>query len=292
MDELEGLVGTDREQKQKLSGCVTGFISDLALLAQMKNQLNLYQPWGSTFEIDAVDHKEAISADFSKSLSSTSEFVKALASLPSVRKLVTPLREKFNYPIDKPRTKGTTDVLRESEKNLDLFWKVIDKHLSATCQSDTVKQLFSGQAQPQRTPEWVEPAKMEKFTKSGAEEELSDDFSRLSADNLQSRFKSPQRRNKVKTCGLIPKSSSDDAEIPQGIPQRLIPDQQPRIVVGRRDSKVLSTLFYVPNQTDRPGDISWSDFLHAMASTSFQIEQLYGSVWQFTLTRLDVENSI
>jgi hypothetical protein len=292
MDELERLVGTDREQKKRLSGWVTGFISDLALLAQMKNQLNLYQPWASTFEQDAAEQKDAISADFSKSLSSVFEYMKGASSLPSMGRLVTPLREKFNYPVDKPRTRDITDTLREAETNLDLFWKVIDKHFDATCHNDTVKQLFLAQLQPQRTPPWVEPAKTEKVAKSDAEEELLDNFSRLSAGNLQAGFEAPQPRNKVKTRGLIPRSGSDDAEIPQAIPQKLIPDQQPRIVVGRRPYKVFSTLFYVPNQTDRPGDVSWSDFLHAMASTGFQIEQLYGSVWQFTPTKLDVENSI
>ena len=36
----------------------------------------------------------------------------------------------------------------------------------------------------------------------------------------------------------------------------------------------------------------WQDFLHAMAATGFVPSKLYGSVWQFTLTKLDVERSI
>ena len=122
MDELERLVETEREQKQRLSGWVRSFVSDLALLAQMKNQLNLYQPWASTFETDAVDHGEAIKADFSDSIFSLSEYMKAAKSLPSIGSLVTPLRDKFNYPTDRPRTKQTTDALRAAEKNLDSFW--------------------------------------------------------------------------------------------------------------------------------------------------------------------------
>jgi hypothetical protein len=34
------------------------------------------------------------------------------------------------------------------------------------------------------------------------------------------------------------------------------------------------------------------DFLHAMASTGFVGQKLYGSVWHFQPTRLDVERSI
>lgn len=37
---------------------------------------------------------------------------------------------------------------------------------------------------------------------------------------------------------------------------------------------------------------SWSDFLHALVSTGFRAEKLYGSVWQFVPTKIDVERSI
>ena len=41
-----------------------------------------------------------------------------------------------------------------------------------------------------------------------------------------------------------------------------------------------------------PGEVSWTDFLHALVSTGFKPEKLYGSVWQFTPANLDVERSI
>lgn len=292
MDELERLVESDREQKQRLSGWVSSHVSDLALLAQMKSQLNLYQPWASTFENDAVEHGEAIKADYVKSISSVTECTKAFRSLPSVGRHVTPLREKFNYPIDKPRTRQSSDTMRAAEKNLDLLWKIIDQYLNANCHSDAVKQHFSGQLQLQRTPEWVEPAYSQKSAKKEAEEDLSDHFSRLVADQRQSSFEAPLPRSKVKTHGPVQQGGSEEAEQSEHGRRRLIPDQQHQIVVGRRAFKVFSTLFHVPNQTDTPGDVPWPDFLHAMASTGFQIEKLYGSVWQFTPTKLDVENSI
>ncbi|ERF73677.1 hypothetical protein EPUS_00930 [Endocarpon pusillum Z07020] len=275
MDELERLVESDRQQKQRLSGWVKSIVSDLALLAQMKNQLNLYQPWASTFENDAVEHGEAIKADYTKSMSPVTEYVKASRSLPSVGRLVTPLRDKFNYPIDKPRTRQSSDTMRAAEKNLDLFWKVIDQHFNANCRSDV-----------------VEPVNSEKPTKEEAEEDLSDHFSRLSSGQGQSSFETPLPKNKVKTHGPVQKGGSHGAEPPEHVPRTLIPDQQQQVVVGRRAFKVFSTLFHVPNLTDTPGDVAWPDFLHAMASTGFQVVKLYGSVWQFTPTKLDVENSI
>lgn len=218
--------------------------------------------------------------------------MQASQNLPSVGRLVTPLRDKFNYPVDKPRTRQTTDALRGAERNLDLFWKVIDQHFNASSQSDTIKHLFSGRLNLQRTPEWVELEKVAKSAEKQAEEEPSDSLSRLSIDHRQSAFEAPLNREKVKTRGLSHSPGSDGAEPPDLVPQRLIPDQQPRFAVSRRALKVFSTLFHTPNQTDMPGEVPWPDFLHAMGSAGFKIEKRYGSVWLFTPTKLDVENSI
>ncbi|KAI8240831.1 hypothetical protein K4K55_000301 [Colletotrichum sp. SAR 10_96] len=49
--------------------------------------------------------------------------------------------------------------------------------------------------------------------------------------------------------------------------------------------KVFRTLFFDPNITSHPGQVSWKDFLHAMTGTGiFAAEKLYGSVWQFERT--------
>jgi hypothetical protein len=64
------------------------------------------------------------------------------------------------------------------------------------------------------------------------------------------------------------------------------------MTLSKRAFKVFSILFHTPSQSDQPGEIPWSDFLNAMASTGFSPQKLYGSVWQFTPTELDVERSI
>ncbi|SMR60340.1 unnamed protein product [Zymoseptoria tritici ST99CH_3D1] len=40
------------------------------------------------------------------------------------------------------------------------------------------------------------------------------------------------------------------------------------------------------------GDVPWLDFVHAMVATGFEAEKLYGPVWNFRPTKLDVERSI
>jgi hypothetical protein len=69
-------------------------------------------------------------------------------------------------------------------------------------------------------------------------------------------------------------------------------DTQCTIKLKNRALKVFKTLFYNPSQSDLPGEISWADFLYAMAATGFAPEKLYGSIWQFTPSKLDVERSI
>ena len=69
-------------------------------------------------------------------------------------------------------------------------------------------------------------------------------------------------------------------------------DEQPVFRLKSRALKVFKALFYNPSQSDLPGEIQWWDFLFAMAATGFAPEKLYGSVWQFTPSGLDVERSI
>ena len=69
-------------------------------------------------------------------------------------------------------------------------------------------------------------------------------------------------------------------------------DPQPTFAVDARALKVFRTLFFVPSATATPGEVAWTDFVHALASTGFGAEKLYGSVWHFTPTNLDVERSI
>jgi hypothetical protein len=69
-------------------------------------------------------------------------------------------------------------------------------------------------------------------------------------------------------------------------------DKQPTFSVDSRALKVFRTLFFHPAITSTPGEVSWNDFLHAMTSTGFRAEKLYGSIWRFQPSQLDVEHGI
>ncbi|KAI7968220.1 hypothetical protein EIK77_010390 [Talaromyces pinophilus] len=141
----------------------------------------------------------------------------------------------------------------------------------------------------QRTPEWVEPQKQPSKPKapeiSPAEirSELVYRTEKATEPAIQT-----QPKTKVKSRGE-PTKSANIVE-PELNPR--IDDAQPLFKVDKRAFKVFSTLFFQPSQSSQPGEIPWNDFLHAMASTAFAVEKLYGSVWQFSPRNSDVERSI
>jgi hypothetical protein len=104
-----------------------------------------------------------------------------------------------------------------------------------------------------------------------------------------SKFVPPQSKLKPKTRG----SAQDNTDaIEETALIQAVDDEQPVFRLKNRAFKVFKALFYNPNQSDLPGEIPWADFLFAMAATGFAPEKLYGSVWQFTPSALDVERSI
>jgi hypothetical protein len=151
--------------------------------------------------------------------------------------------------------------------------------------------------QLQRTEDWVEPD--DSRIQSTTPHQITDDISKLNLE-LEERTQltiSPEApiavKTKIKTRGIAqPPASEQPQQVHEEHPQELGLDQQPTFILKKRDFKVFSSLFYKPESQEQPSEIPWSDFLHAMASIGFVIEKLYGSVWQFTPTNLDVERSI
>lgn len=297
------------ENPSRFSSHVAEIFSDLALLAETLHQVDLYQPWASTFEHNAVDGAESTKAEFLRSLSIFADLMKDFKDVQSLAALGAPLNNKFYYPVGKRRTRQVTEDLRQAEQSLDAFWEAVDQHFvrkSTSSMHDRVRHILSQTRHVQRTPAYCEPlgGQKENAPFNQRETDLEEqsrvpDFSDRSAIAYSSKSEGGTQdisgrsaiKQKVKTRG-IPHTQADKSADLNEIPLRLQPDQQPTFAVSKRAFKVFSTLFFVPDLTDQAGEISWLDFLHAMLSTGFIPEKLYGSVWQFTPTKLDVERSI
>jgi len=209
-------------------------------------------------------------------------------ALTGIAVLGNPTDGKFRYPSDKRRTQQNTDAMQEAEKNLDRFWSAFDSRwqrlVRKTIDQSMGEHVLSHRNRAlERTATWVEPLKIPKQIKPAEFQPLKED--KTTADTSISLAP----KAKPKTRGVATKLS--ELEAPAVAPKQ-VEDKQPIFKVDKRAYKAFTTLFYIPNQSDQPGEIPWRDFLHAMNSTGFAPEKLYGSIWQFTPTKLDVERSI
>lgn len=182
-----------------------------------------------------------------------------------------------------------------AEESLDAFWKTMDSAIqsksSTSFDKTQVRKLLSQERSVQRTAPWVEPTKIEKNTPDPEElirplSEIYFDLERRTERTLD-RSARKSVTTKQKTKGT-PALAIEDEQCPPGDE----PDKQPTFSVDARALKVFRTLFYTPSVSATPGEVPWHDFLHAIASVGFLIEKLYGSVWQFQPTKLDVERGI
>lgn len=70
-------------------------------------------------------------------------------------------------------------------------------------------------------------------------------------------------------------------------------DHTPSIIhVDKRALNTFHTLFFRPTHSAQPGEISWNDFLHAMANAGFASEKLQGSAWHFRPSSCNVDRHI
>ncbi|KAF9329977.1 hypothetical protein BG006_007034 [Podila minutissima] len=299
LDMMERLVQNDPKSRNLFSAKVADTIADYSLFAECQRQIQLYQPWASTFETDAVSRQDKIRADYIERTKRIAQVEAAFGDFDSSS--AEPSDKKFYYPVEKRRTKENTEAMQEAERNLDEFWGKLDRHLLKTVNNSrngVWTCLLSSDRKLQRTPDWIEPPPKlsAKDRKKGANvDDLAQDLEfRSESTSERNETKQPQK-DKVKTRG----AAATDTSLAKALAQDLHiagdqsnVDRQPTFKLDKRALKVFSTLFYQPSTSSQPGEIPWNDFLYAMAATGFAIQKLYGSVWHFMPSKLDVERSI
>ncbi len=295
MDEMDRLIQSDSKLKELISPWVANIISDLSVVSECRHQVSLYQPWAAGFENALVDHKEHVKRNFDDTVKEWMQFHKYFDGAP-LGKLGAPLEGRFFYPVEKRRTRETTEAMRRAESNLDEFWAYVDRFLvnkAGMSPHQAFRHLLSDDRILRRTPEWVENPEATRQPRSPEDlcQPLSQFYFELEhrTQSTLSPEKELLRKSKVKTRG-----TGKVVELPTEV---VLEDTGLDAVgssftVDKRAFKVFSTLFYTPSRGSQPGEIAWTDFLHAMGSVGFGIEKLYGSVWQFTPSNLDAGSSI
>lgn len=95
---------------------------------------------------------------------------------------------------------------------------------------------------------------------------------------------SPKAKSRGKTIIVITTTTPASASEPE--------NKKQIFQLNAKALKVFRTMFFTPSPDATPGEVPWTDFLHAMVATGFEVEKLYGSVWQFRPHNLGVSRSI
>ncbi|KAE9366427.1 hypothetical protein N431DRAFT_351887 [Stipitochalara longipes BDJ] len=283
----------DPAEKRNLSPYMADWFADLAILSRSLREIEIYQPWAATFEEEHKKHIAKVLDIFKEATLQINYLDNMDQVLKGITELAMPQDRKFDYPVDKKRTKQTTEAMIKAEKNLDLFWMKFDvnwRRLAGKpidkCMGDHAPRQ-SGQ-KIQRTAPWVEP--IQKEMKAQAEPLDLDMKAWKESTTFNEKPPAKSSKQKVKTKGAS--AEPDVKPAPRPPPPSAQPGQQPILKVSPASLKVFSTLFFTPGATGNVGEVPWIDFLRAMTSTGFAAQKLYGSIWQFTPTRVDVERSI
>ncbi|KAK3804835.1 MAG: hypothetical protein J3Q66DRAFT_361619 [Benniella sp.] len=300
LDEMERLVENDPKARNLFSSQVASMVADLSLISECLRQISLYEPWASSFETEAASRQEELTTKYIQRTNRMQELDMALKQTSLAD--ADPSDGKFFYPVEKRKTKENTEAMQKAEKTLDTFWEKLDKYTLKKIdvpRDGALMRLLSDHRILRRTPNWVEPdpALPTDRQKNNRQEESDKPLSQLFFDNehrshsgVDSGDKAFQKI-KVKTRGVALTTPSPDEPLHTPDASHSI-DTQPTFTVDKRALKVFSTLFYTPSSSGQPGETHWNDFLHAMRATGFSIEKLYGSVWHFMPSKLDVERSI
>lgn len=296
VDELQRCAENDPAQKNRMSSMVAETFSDLALVAQVLKQVNTYYPWAAAFENRQAEAEKELSRKYDDDMKDAQIIYRGLQenTFPNLARVVVPVAKRLHYPVDKAYNASNVEAMRQSEVRLDLIWKILDDHLAKQSKK-TLHQLFLGRVgterEIRRTPVWTPPAPKEpKRPQQDDGETLPTSFDTLAlGPEKGSRPVIEPPRAKIKTKGA-PRVESAASEV---APQEAEEVESPLVfALSKRAWKVFSTLFHTASETDHVGEVAWPEFLHAMTAVGFVAEKLYGSVWQFSPSKLDVENSI
>ena len=310
LDEYDRRLRRDPKQKDLITPLVDGALADLVVVAESIRQLEM-MPWAVQANRYAHDHRATVDAELD-ALEAVLRAFDAQLQHVSLADVGRPSGHCFHYPVDRRRTRETTDQLRRAERRLDAFWDTVDAGLAGgVCAF--VASVSPTRDQLQRTAAWVEPAPPE--AKPAPPEDPQPAYVPLEHLAIHDAVNPPRSSDpvtpapppkaKTKTRGTPHAPAAPPASTatkPAGTlphppaalrePAPAPPDARParaRIPVGKRALAAFAFVFPVParayaadGRAPPAGELPWVDFLHAMSRAGFALEKLHGSAWQFT----------
>jgi hypothetical protein len=66
MDELERLIQSNPQRKERISAWVAHVLSDLGVITRARHELDIYQPWAAGMDHALLDYDKDIKAEFAE----------------------------------------------------------------------------------------------------------------------------------------------------------------------------------------------------------------------------------
>ena len=298
-DAIDWMISTDQNNRNRLSPWLVSVVSELSLLGELQRQTSLLHERPVWTQHARPDNRRLEEYD-DRIFDDTEDLIGMYQVLDNGLELVPfamPF-DKFNFPCHKRRTAITTRAMQEAEKALDKFWQHIDNHTVSIC-SVRFHQLFKFEIEERelaRTPDWSDADAPQPTPKgkSIAEAPLEDDLaSKLHFEWHDERAVSQETvatpKQKIKTRGIPGEPAPQDAGISH---EAETTQEEAKIAVSKRAMKTFSILFFDDSHEAPPGELPWTEFLHAMASAGFTSQKLNGSAWIFEPTNDNLRRGI
>ncbi|KAJ5038242.1 uncharacterized protein L3040_007109 [Drepanopeziza brunnea f. sp. 'multigermtubi'] len=226
LDDLERFIIEYPGEKCRLSSRVMNLISNLGFFAQIRDEIENYQPWASSMEYEFSKlHKGVVEEVFEKFKVRQvieNNIMYVSTGLETLGAPISPFEDRdirFYYPIEKQRTKENHQAMRKAEQDLDAFWKKFDTKFRYKV-GETLNEIVGGflfeNRDLKRTPEWVEPINITPAPKRSKQEATEELFSGLDLDTKTSVSTKVSATVKTKngTGGQAsnPQAGADDSE--------------------------------------------------------------------------------
>ena len=290
MDAIDWMMCTDQQNGVRMSPWLVSVVSELSLLGELQRQLVLHNDqavW--THPMTGLGALKEYQERFYDETNDMERVYSMMDTDLELAPFALPF-DRFNYPCHKRRTATTTRTMQEAEKALDEFWNHIDVHSVSKC-GKRLHEVFCVKFEERelaRTPDWsdVDAPQPTPKRKLNVEASLEDHLAATLHFELHNEATVSQEtvvtpKQKVKTRGT---PSEPPPEV-EGIPHEADESQEdPKIVVSKRAMKTFSILFFDDSHEAPPGELPWTEFLHAMASAGFTSQKLGGSAWIFEPT--------
>jgi hypothetical protein len=297
LDEFERLLHDEPRAKTLITSHIASTLSQLSIMSECLHQFHQFQPWARKIESHIAQrrYKYMVEYDFIFRKWGTINEVYDKFCDPKLFHVGNPKDGKFNYPADQRRTRETVSAMIAAETALDAFWKAANRHWMryvGTTPTALVRHII-GDRTVHRTLPWDESPNRSLAPVSQSEASLSmvpffghtHDISKQVTGNFQKLAIAVKEKKKTRREAV---GRDDDMSALSPTVETLTPT----IIVDKRTLKAFNSLFHSPNSPNQPGEVAWSDFLHAMTKAGFGAEKLQGSAWHFTPQSLEIERSI